>query len=433
MCDFITKIVIGKEKNAKRASFFWNAAYSGLNACQSAIILLFVSRTMSLVDAGIISIGFALANLAAIIGRYGIRNYQVTDTGETYSFGDYYYCRVLTVAATAAGFLGYLVITVICGSYSSQKALIIFLIILLKLIDAFEGVYVGRLQQRGRLDIGTKIASFRLGVSTLVICVCFLCRTGTVAAFAAGILSALCVDFLLIPLTSGQGNYVLSVFDSQKLFLLVKTVFPLCVGTALHNYIGNAPKYLVDYYMNDEMQAIVGYVMMPMFVITLLNSFIMHPVVKDLGDAWNSGDFSRFQKMCWRHIGIIFGFTVLVVIAGEIAGIPLLSLMYNVDLSMFKKEFGVLMIGGMLYTITNYLIVLLTTMRKLGAIVAGCVASLAVYGLAGGALLRSYGIMGSAILYVIVNAIMVFVFTICIVRGIKKHRNTEDTIKEPTC
>lgn len=430
MRESIQRVIVGKSKNVKRASFFWNAAYSGLNACQSAIILLFVSRTACLSDAGIISISFALANLAAIIGRYGIRNYQVTDTREDYSFGDYFYCRVFTVMTAIVGFTLYLVAAVINGTYTGQKACVAFLIIALKLVDAFEGVYVGRLQQRGRLDIGTKIASIRLGISTLAICVCFLCRIGTAASFGIGIVSAVLTDVLLLPLTSDVGAFRLSALNSNKVWRLVVTVFPLCVGTALHNYIGNAPKYLVDTYMNDDMQAIVGYVMMPMFVITLLNSFIMHPVVKELGDAWNSDDFSKFKKMSWRHIAIIFGFTVLVVIGGEVAGIPLLSVMYNVDLSMYKKEFGLLMIGGMLYTISNYLIVLLTTMRKLKAIVAGCLVALGIYILAGRKALSTYGIAGSAGLYVIMNTVMVLLFAISIIFSIKKFSNKRRSAKK---
>lgn len=429
-----------KEKSGKIASvikgirfksFFWNAAYSGFNACQSAVILFFVARSMSLIEAGIISIGFAIANLASLIGRYGIRSYQVTDTQEQYTFSDYFHCRIVTCVMTAVVFSVYLAACAASGSYTSEKSAVILEIVILKLVDAFEGVYVGRLQQKGRLDQGAFIASFRLIVSTISICLCIFLGIRITISFAVGIAFSVLADAVLLPLTSTVGEYSIGKIDTEKIKNLIVVTFPLCAGTALHNYLGNAPKYLVDRFMNDDMQAIVGYVMMPMFVITLLNSFIMHPLVKELGDAWNSGNVLKFKKMCRRHIAIIGGFTLLVVLAGWIAGIPLLSLMYKVDLSGYGKEFLLFMAGGMFFTMTTYLDVILTTVRKLSVNMIGCIGALAVYLLAGGFFISSGGIMGASILYTAVNAAMVVFFAIYVSVVIyKAEANIKNQSKE---
>ena len=89
-----------EENSAQRkiasAGFFWNAVYAGLNAVQSAVILFAISRTRDIQIAGIITIGFTGGNLTAIIARYGIRNYMVTDTHEQFRFSDYFFCRIIT-------------------------------------------------------------------------------------------------------------------------------------------------------------------------------------------------------------------------------------------------------------------------------------------------------------------------------------------------
>lgn len=417
---------IENKRNKKIAfrSFIWNAVYSGLNAIQSAVLLFAISRTRSLNEAGIITIGFTIANLAMILGRYGIRNYQVTDIREEFSFSDYFHVRLISVMGTVLLFLAYLGAMILSGRYTWYKGEIIFEVILLKMVGAFEGLYVGRLQQKGRLDIGARIASVRLSASTAAIFLLLWFVKSIPLCLMAGIAVSVATDIVLL---KGKKYSELFSHDGKnwnKVRKLLLLAFPLCIGTAMHNYIGNAPKYLVDLFMSDEMQAISGYVMMPMFVITLLNTFLMQPMLKSLGDAWNRKDRKTFSKMVCTHMALIAAASCLVLTLGIMVGLPLLSWMYDVELTEYRTEFAWLMIGGTLYTLSAYAMVLLTTIRKQIWIIAGCCATLLLYVLFGKALVMSRGLAGASVLYASANAVMLLVFFMVIIFTWRKTFST---------
>ena len=190
------------DSNSKKIgffSFFWNAGYAGLAALQSALLLFVAARTLEQTDAGIITIGFTIANLLMIVAIYGMRNYQVTDTNENFSFTDYFYCRLFSVPVSLLAAIIFTVVMTFLGKYSPYKTVIIIEITALKLVDAFENLYVGRLQQKGRLDIGSRIATIRLGVSTVVIGVAMILTHSCPISFAVGLVVSVILDVLMLP------------------------------------------------------------------------------------------------------------------------------------------------------------------------------------------------------------------------------------------
>ena len=127
-------------------AIFWNAFGGGLFAGQMAFILIFISRKSSLETAGIITIAYAIANLILAVSRYGVRNYQITDT-ENNTFADYLSARKFSTIIAAVCGIGYLWYSSVFGNYSLYKVIIVGEIIALKLIDGVEDVYLGRYQQ----------------------------------------------------------------------------------------------------------------------------------------------------------------------------------------------------------------------------------------------------------------------------------------------
>lgn len=71
--------------NLKRG-YIWNTVAGILNASEAIIMSMIVTRMMSLADAGILSIAFTIANQLVLIGKFGLRNYQVTDVGGSFLF-----------------------------------------------------------------------------------------------------------------------------------------------------------------------------------------------------------------------------------------------------------------------------------------------------------------------------------------------------------
>ena len=211
-------------------SFFWNALYAGFSALQSFIILFSISRRYNQSEAGIITIGFAIANFAMYMAIYGTRSYQVTDVKEEYRFSEYFHTRVITVAASLGISVLYVAAMIFAGRYSPYKGMIIVEIVILKLIDAFEGVFVARLQQKGRLDVGARIAAIRVFFSTLAVFLLIWLKAGTPLSFLAGILISLVVDLILLPRCANVVPIRFERITPASVRKILLFALPLCAG-----------------------------------------------------------------------------------------------------------------------------------------------------------------------------------------------------------
>lgn len=416
----MTNWILGNEQNSKRSSVIWNSVGGALSAGQAAIILIFISYKQGLTVAGMVTIAYAIANLFMSISKYGMRNYQVTDVKDRYTFSDYFYCRCFTTVFTLVLLVVYLIYCFVFQDYSPEKSVIFFEVAILKLLDAFEDVYVGRYQQTGRLDIGAKIMAVRLFLSTTFICVLVWIGMNIYISLLGGIVSSVILDVYLIKTTFKTVGTTVSNMQINNIKHLLKICLPLCIGVTLSIYIGNVPKYMIDAYMNEEVQAVFGYIMMPVFVITLLNQFIYQPMVKDLGDLWERKDVKGFNRNVCKQCFIVMGLTLMIIVGGLLLGLPILSVLYNVDLSAYQTEFAVLLLGGGLYALAYYLNVPITTIRKQNYIAYGY-AIAAILSLAFGKyFVLAKGMLGAAVLYLTINVLLVVVYAVVLVVGVKK-------------
>lgn len=412
--------ILGNEQNSKRSSVIWNAVGGAFSAGQAAIILIFISHKLGLTIAGMVTIAYAVANLFMSVCKYGIRNYQVTDVKDRFAFSDYFYCRCVTTIITFGILLFYLLYCYLFRDDSASKLIILCQVSILKLIDGFEDVYIGRYQQIGRLDVGAKIMALRLFFSTAVICVLVLIGGNIYIALLGGIVSSVLLDIFLIKITFEVTDINISGMQRKNISHLLKISLPLCIGTTLSIYIGNVPKYMIDAYMNEEVQAVFGYIMMPVFVITLLNQFIYQPMVKDLGDLWEDRNVKDFCKNVLRQCLIVFVLIFVVIVGGLLLGLPVLSVLYNVDLSIYQTEFAVLLLGGGFYALAYYLNVPITTIRKQNYIAIGYAAAAILAFAFGKYFVLAKGMLGAAVLYLCINAVLVIVYAVVLVAGVKK-------------
>ena len=87
-----------ESSNIVRDSYLWNTLSASIYALQSAIVLIVITHTNGLEDAGVFSIAYAVGSLMYYIGEYGVRKYQVSDVNEELSFTDYHSHRIVACA-----------------------------------------------------------------------------------------------------------------------------------------------------------------------------------------------------------------------------------------------------------------------------------------------------------------------------------------------
>ena len=158
--------LLKRTKNVSRSTYFWNAFNASASAAQSAVILMVMTRSNGVKDAGIFSIAYAVASLMLFVGQFGLRRYQASDIKEQFSFEDYCGMRVISCSAMLIGSLLYCIFCLLFKGYTAVKFLIVFLVCVQKSVQAFADVLHGRMQQAGRLDVAAKASASRIVICT---------------------------------------------------------------------------------------------------------------------------------------------------------------------------------------------------------------------------------------------------------------------------
>lgn len=399
-----------KTNNVMRSSYFWNATNAIVLAMQSPIIMMVVTRTNGAEEAGVFSISIAVANLMLFLGQYGLRKYQSSDVREDFQFAEYHAVRIITCLLMVVSSLVYCLYGLFVKDYSYSKFTVIFLVCLIKLIQAYADVIHGRLQQLGRLDIAGKAGTIRYSVELAVyVAVMFITRNQIAAAAICLAVSVFVFMITTWNLAQKYCDTLKPSISKEKFKMLVIEGFPLFISLFLNMYLSNAPKYAIDTYLNDEVQAVYNMIFMPTFVIQLVTQFIFNPLLTTYADLWQCDKKDKFRQMKKIHrtqIAIVAGLTVLALIVSVTIAIPILSWFFGYDLHGYERELVVIIIGGGMLALSVYLNTVIAVIRaQKSLLICYGIAAAGAAGLSG-IFVRNYGIMGAAVLYSIIMTIL---------------------------
>lgn len=402
-----------KEDEIGKQSVFWNMMSSGLNSIVSMLLLWVVTLLNGVSDAGIFSLGFSTSQMMLTIGNYGMRNYQATDVTNKYSIKVYEASRIITNIIMMISVLGF----VWYEGYYFEKALITILLCLLKVTDAFDDVYGGYYQVKGRLDISGKIMSIRIGAYVLGFILTLIFTHSLILSCLISIIISSIVLIVLIHSTKIIIPLENPSFQWNKIWNLLTECFPLCISAFLLIYMGNAPKYAIDTYLTAKDQAYYTYLFMPCFVTNLFVGFALQPLLVRLSKSWVHKEYRKFIKLC----GLIFAgaliISTIIIIGGAILGCPILSIVFGVSLSAYTNVLVVLLIGGAFFAFAVIEQVILTVMRRQVYLLIGFGIASVIAMLISGILVKKFALLGAAYAYTIsagalflVLAFMIFMF-----------------------
>lgn len=398
--------VLGKKENIKKDSYIWNTIGGLINAFQSVIILMVLTRSLDMEYAGIFTIAWAIANLVITIGKYGVRNYQVTDVNEKYSFNDYFSNRVIVSILMIIFTCIYVCFLSISNQYAFDKTVIVFLMCYLKLIDSVEDVFHGMYQQHERLDVASKCMSIRLILSTVCLCVCSIIFKDLLISSIITCVFSTFIFVYLLKITYSIFSLPKIQFDFFNAKRILKDCFPIFAGSFLSFYILNAPKYAIDALLSSELQAYYGFISMPVFVIGLLNNFVFQPILTTVANCYETKNKDQFFQLIKRQIVVILIITIVALIGSYVLGIPVLSILYNCDLSNYKVDLLILMLGGGILAYVGFLTTIITLMRNQNIILIGYVIGGVLAIVLSQLVVSLYGLRGASILYLLLISVL---------------------------
>ncbi len=426
------------DKNIEKNSYMWNMAGSMLNAFQSVILLMIITRTIGQDAAGVFTIAYANASLFLCMGNYGVRNYQVSDIKKKYSFKEYYYARLISVVlmlVTAGAYIAYAAYT---NSYASEKIWIMIWMVLQKAVDALENVYHGQYQQNNRLDVAGRCLTIRMILLIISFGACLIVTRNFLVSLVASTVFSLLVFMVFTYWTSHISKIHTSAEDADsadpdrligtKVRSLMLRCLPLCAGSFLSFYIGNAPKYAIDAKLTSQLQACYGYIAMPVFVVGLLNNFIFMPQMFKLSKMWQERDVRGFKKRTLRQVFILAGISFVCVAGAFLLGTPVLSILFNTDMAPYRIPLVILVLGGGFLGLTGFLWAVITIIRcqQFTMYGYGFVALMAL--LLANPVVERYEIMGASVLYLSLMILLSIIFTAIFLIGVHVKAKKKDPV-----
>lgn len=416
------------EKPSEKEIYIWNILGSLANAGLSVIILMVVTRTLDNQKADIFSIAWAISQLMATIGCYQIRVLQATDVEEKFTFRQYFEFRIVTIVAMMICSCIYVYIK----HYTVYKAIIIIIICGYRAVDSLADVFEGWFQQKERLDLAGRALFIRVIIAIVGGGICLVVMHDLLA------LSLMLLFIYVVGLLLYDIRYYnkLKVLEKQKenqnnkwLQGLLVAGTPLFVNAYLLMDIMNTPKIVIDAaIMNGGLQngsqTIFNILFMPASVLTLAY-IVFRPLLTKMAIEWTMGRIKNFLKIIGSIMCCLLGMSILIIGGSALLGIPVLSVLYAMDLTMYKKELLLIILGGCFCTFSYVLDNALVVIRRQYLLVCAYVVSWVYVKIFAHTFVGKWGIMGAAIVYttsmLLFLATTLLIFIICL----KKEKNHE--------
>lgn len=405
-----THLLMKTGMSLEKENMIWNMTGSFFYAFASMVLSFLVLRIAGEEQGGIFSFGFStVGQQMFLLAYFGIRPFHITDGTNQYRFGDYLHHRYVTCALALLLGAGYLA----CIGYSWQKAQIIFLLIVYKVIDGFADVYESEFQRQGCLYLTGRSNTFRTILSVGIFLATLVSGAGLFAACAAAVLGQIAGVVLFDIAVLRELKRVDYGWSAKQGVSLTASSILLFVSVFLDFYIFSAAKYAIDAHLGDAASGYFNVIFMPTSVINLAAGFVIRPFLTYLTDCWNEHRFSDFKKKLLTIMAVIGGLTVLAVGGTVVLGRPVLVLLewllgksYSGTLTALWPAFIMIVLGGGFYAVLNLYYYALVILRR-QKLIFGIYAVLTVLAaILAPRITVALGIFGAAFAYLILMIVM---------------------------
>lgn len=397
------------EKKNFLKNFIWNSLGTGINSFNSLFFLIIVTRVNDIQTAGIFSIAYSTATILYTLAMYSGRLCQVTDIENKISDKDYIANRALTCFIMLVGGAGFLLIK----QYSGFKTTIFALLAIFKGLEAFSDILYGVMQKNEFLYKAGQSLSLKgfLGIAIFLI-IDIITRDLRWACFSVIVVNLLVLivyDYILI--SRKLINKVHKV-NGRNVISILKSEFFVFVNSFAGIYILNAPKYAIDTFLTEDIQAIYGYIMMPATVMTLFTQFIVMPFLGKLKDLYENHKLKEVENIAFKIKLVVIAFGGFAVLAAFLLGPEFLGLVYGLDLTAYRINLCVIIGSYIFYAISYINLVILTTIRHTFVQFVIYVISMVIAFIGANVLVSNFGINGATFSCTTTLALQFIMYTI---------------------
>ena len=397
----------------------WNIIGTTINAFVSLFLLIIVTRINGTECAGLFSFAFSVSLVFNVIGVYYGRVYQASDHSDISDY-DYFISKLITCIIMMV----VSVLFVFINDYDTNKLFIVLLLCVYKCIEAYIESLYAVLQKNNQLyKVGISLSA--KGILSIIV---FLIVDSITSQMLLAIMSIIIIHCLIIVIYDifnlKKAKVVKTISFNNIKYLLKDGFYPFLI-TFLTLYIINSSKYAIDLSLDDTSQAVFGIIIMPATVILMFAQYILHPYIVKISDSFENGDYTQLKKIIRMFRSLILICGLFSVLAAFLFGIPVLQLIYGIDLMDYRVLLVLIMIGATLYGVVSIFFNILIIMRKnkLQSIILLMVSVLAF--VLSYVLTNNYNITGAVLSYLIIMILLFIIYEFLIVFLLRKGVRNE--------
>lgn len=404
-------------KQSLRKNFSWTLVGNVVYAVCQMGILAIIARLGGAEMVGQFALGLAITAPVLMCANLNLRSIQATDANREFTFKQYLGLRLLTTLAALVVIAG----IILFSKYPASTMTIIFVVALMKCVEALSDVYFGLFQQHEDMN---KVATSMMakGVLSLLVLapVLFLSHNLAVSSLAlCGVWALILVGYDMRngrrllerdPEVSGvrQGSvepasrWPGGAFARGPLMKLAWLAAPMGLVMSLISLNTNIPRYFIEHQLGLRelgIFAAISYLVTAGSTIVMALGQSASPRLSQYYAREQTGDFLKL-------LAKLFGITAVISVGGWlvalVAGGPILHLLYGPDFAGRSSLFALVMAVagiGFIGSVIGYAMTSARCLRvqaplylcSLLATLAGCWLLIRPYGMTGAVLALGAG------------------------------------------
>jgi len=324
---------------------------------------------------------------------FSVRPIQCTDINQEFQFNDYLSLRVCSTLATSVIVILFLIIS----GFEATRLYVILLLYFLYSTDAFVDVFMGDLQQKGRMRVAGRMRACAYGMCAVVFTVTAVITRSIIIPLTISAIVNFVVYFIWIWVYRREFKGVRVKFNMVVKRKLILTLLPLFVSSTMYVFLQNANRYFLGFMDTDEAVAVITILLVPTsFLIILCTTLFQGAEMTKTAGLFTAGLLKQMSKRVNKQLLIATALSAFFILCSLSFGIPLLSWVYNTNLSMYKQEFILVTLSAVSFVYLAILGAASVTMRlqKLGLINMIAIAVITVPVTL--FLVSKYGLLGAA-------------------------------------
>jgi len=348
------------------AALTGNSVYA---LCQWGVLIA-IAKLGTSADVGLYSLALAVTAPIFMLSALQLRSLLATERGDQYVFGDY---LALRIVATAVSLLAVAVLLV-SGAHDQEARLVIWVVAMVKAVEALGDIFQGYTQARERLDLVGRSLALK-GVLAVAGMAIGLTARGQLLDGIAGVLLAWTIGLLLFDVRfarlarnrgaagDSDASGLRPRWSRRRLVALGVLGAPLGLASGLTSLSINLPRLVVESKLGLESLGVYSALAYLMVGGQIVGSSVAYALSARLAALFVT-DRLAYRRLLLGGLAACCAVGLVGVAIAVCCGSQVLTMLYTPEYSLHKGAFVAVMVATMLNMLFWPLGIALTIARR---------------------------------------------------------------------